>query len=61
MPQQSQVDIAKAPVAYNRKDWDGVKAAVTPGFVYDEVGTQRRIQGVAPVRSRIPSRMVVAT
>jgi steroid delta-isomerase-like uncharacterized protein len=50
MPQQSLVDIAKAPIiAYNDKNWDAVKAAVAPGFVYDEVGTQRKIQGVNDV------------
>lgn len=50
MPQQSLVDIAKAPiVAYNEKNWDAVKAAVAPGFVYDEVATQRRVQGIDDV------------
>ena len=47
MTQQSLIDAAKAPsVAYNKKDWDAVRAAVVPGFVYDEVGTQRKIQGI---------------
>ena len=50
MPQQSLVDIAKAQIiAYNDKNWDAVKAAVAPGVVYDEVGTQRRLQGVNDV------------
>lgn len=47
MPQQSLVDIAKAlTIAYNEKNWAAVEEAVAPGFVYDEVGTQRKIQGV---------------
>ena len=47
---QSVVDIAKAQVlAYNEKDWDKVKAGVAPGMVYDEVGTQRKVQGVDDV------------
>lgn len=50
MAQQSVVDIAKAQViAYNEKDWDKVKAGVVPGFVYDELGTQRKVQGVNEV------------
>lgn len=44
---QSLIDTAKAPIiAYNEKDWNAVKAAVVPGFVYDEVGTQRKVQGI---------------
>src|SRR6266699_4819904 len=50
MSQQSLTDAAKAPIiAYNDKDWKAVKAAVTPGFLYDEVATQRKIQGVDQV------------
>jgi steroid delta-isomerase-like uncharacterized protein len=50
MAEQSLVDIAKAPIiAYNDKNWDAVKAAVAPGFIYDEVGTQRKIQGINDV------------
>src|SRR5205823_3512365 len=50
MSQQSLVDAAKAPtIAYNNKDWKAVKAAVTPDFLYDEVATQRKIQGVDQV------------
>jgi steroid delta-isomerase-like uncharacterized protein len=50
MPQKSPVDIAKAPIlAYNEKDWEGHRAAVTPGFILDEVGTQRKIRGVNDV------------
>jgi steroid delta-isomerase-like uncharacterized protein len=40
------IDAAKASViAYNNKDWDAVKAAITPDFVYDEVPNRRRAQG----------------
>ena len=38
---------AKAPLmAYNDKNWDALKASITPNFVYDEVGTDRKVQGV---------------
>ena len=41
---------AKAPIlAYNDKDWDAVKAAITPDFVYDEVATSRKAQGLDEV------------
>ena len=50
MSQQSLIDAAKAPsIAYNNKDWNAVKAAVTPDFLYDEVATQRKIQGADQV------------
>ena len=46
MTKQSLVGAAKASIiAYNKKNWDAVKAAVMPGFVYDEVGTQRKVRG----------------
>jgi steroid delta-isomerase-like uncharacterized protein len=38
---------AKAPLmAYNDKNWDALKASITPNFVYDEVATERKVQGV---------------
>jgi steroid delta-isomerase-like uncharacterized protein len=44
---QSLIDAAKAAdIAYGEKNWNAVKAAVAPGIVYDELGTQRKIQGV---------------
>ncbi len=47
---QSLIDTAKAPVlAYNQKNWDKLRASVTPDFVYDEVGTQRKLKGVDEV------------
>lgn len=52
MVAKSIVDVAKAPViGYNDKDWDAVRAAVAPRVVYDEVATQRRIEGVEEVLS----------
>jgi steroid delta-isomerase-like uncharacterized protein len=48
--QQQLVDAAKAPIiAFNEKDWDAVKASVTPDIVYDEVATNRKVQGVDQV------------
>jgi len=50
MPEQSLIGAAKAPIiGYNKKDWNAVRAAVTPGFLYDEIPTQRKIQGVDQV------------
>jgi steroid delta-isomerase-like uncharacterized protein len=48
-PQQL-VDTAKRPfLAYNEKNWNAVRACVTPDFVYDEVASARRVQGVDQV------------
>ena len=47
---QSVIDTAKAQIiAYNQKDWNAAAAILAPTCVYDEVGTQRRIQGVDEV------------
>ena len=47
MSQQSLIDTAKAPsVAYGEKNWEAVRAAIAPGFLYDEVATHRKMQGV---------------
>jgi steroid delta-isomerase-like uncharacterized protein len=44
-PQQL-IDAAKAPtLAYNQKDWNAVRTGITPDFIYDEVGTGRKVQG----------------
>src|SRR6266542_664411 len=44
-PQQL-IDAAKAPMlAYNQKDWNAVRAGITQDFIYDEVGTRRKVQG----------------
>jgi steroid delta-isomerase-like uncharacterized protein len=41
------IDAAKAPLrAYGRKDWDAVKASITPDIVYDEVASHRKAQGL---------------
>lgn len=43
---QALIDAAKAPIlAYNDKNWDRVRATVTPDFLYDEVGTRRKLSG----------------
>jgi len=50
MTQQALIAAAKAPIrAYNKKNWEAVRAAVTPGFVYDEVASQRTVQGLTDV------------
>ncbi|HEX5387954.1 MAG TPA: ester cyclase [Gemmatimonadales bacterium] len=44
-PQQL-IDAAKAPeIAFGNKDWNAVKAAITPDFVYDEIATGRKTNG----------------
>ncbi len=46
IPQQQVIDAAKALIiAYNEKKWDAARASVTDDFVYDEVATQRKVQG----------------
>ena len=50
MSDQALIDAAKASViAYNEKDWNAVKRVVTAGIVYDEVSTNRNVQGVDEV------------
>lgn len=45
-PQQL-IDAAKVPeIAYNDKNWNAVRASVTPDVIYDEVASGRRVQGV---------------
>jgi steroid delta-isomerase-like uncharacterized protein len=40
------LDAAKALVdTYNAKDWDGVRAAMGADFVYEEMGTGRKLTG----------------
>lgn len=31
--------------AFNRSDWDSVRATTGPGYVYEEIGTGRRTEG----------------
>ena len=50
LSEQQLIAAAKAPtVAYNEKNWDAVKAAIAPDFIYDEVATSRRVQGLNQV------------
>jgi steroid delta-isomerase-like uncharacterized protein len=43
---QTSLQVARAPVeAYNDKNWHRLRSAVAPDFVYEEVATQRRIEG----------------
>ncbi|HEY3117465.1 MAG TPA: ester cyclase [Chloroflexota bacterium] len=50
VPQQQLIDAAKAPVqAYNDKNWAALRASVSPDFVYDEVATNRKVQGIDQV------------
>ena len=43
---QALTEAAKALIsAYNDKNWDKAKAAITPDFLYDEVGTGRKVEG----------------
>jgi steroid delta-isomerase-like uncharacterized protein len=50
MSDQALIDAAKTSViAYNEKDWDAVRRTVTSGIVYDEVSTNRRVEGIENV------------
>ncbi|HEU4587521.1 MAG TPA: ester cyclase [Gemmatimonadales bacterium] len=43
---QALIDAASAPhQAYNDKDWNRMKASLSPGVVYDEIATQRTVRG----------------
>src|SRR5918999_5937769 len=47
---ETPLQAAKAPVeAYNDKNWHRLRSVVTPDFVYEEVATQRRLEGVDAV------------
>jgi steroid delta-isomerase-like uncharacterized protein len=46
VPSQALLNAAKALVeAYNTKDWDRARAAITSDFVYEEMGTGRKLTG----------------
>ena len=48
IPAARLIAAAKAPtIAYGEKNWDAVKASLTPDFVYDEIATQRVAKGAA--------------
>ena len=50
MSRQELIRIAKSSTeAYNEKDWDAVRDVLAPGFVYDEVATGRKVEGVEDV------------
>ena len=50
LSEQQLISAAKAPtLAYNDKNWEAVKASITPDFTYDEVATSRRVQGLNQV------------
>lgn len=50
MSREELIAAAKAPTeAYGEKDWTAVREAVTPGFVYEEVATGRRAEGIDDV------------
>ena len=43
---QAMIDIAKSSIlAYNAKKWDNVRAVLTQDAIYDEVATNRKMQG----------------
>jgi steroid delta-isomerase-like uncharacterized protein len=49
---QALIDAAKAPIlAYNEKNWDEVRNLVSPDLVYDEVSTNRKVEGLDAVLS----------
>jgi len=46
MSSEELIKTAKGIVtSYSKSDWDGLKSILTPDAVYDEVGSQRRLQG----------------
>lgn len=50
MSRQELIEAAKASTeAYNEKDWEAAREALTPDFVYDEVVTSRKAEGVEEV------------
>lgn len=43
----SVTEVAKASLyAYNEKNWDNLRAALAPRFVYNEFGSDRKVQGI---------------
>ena len=52
MADKSILEVAKSQlIAFNDKNWDAAKEVLATDTVYDEVATQRRIQGVEEVLS----------
>ncbi|HET6797538.1 MAG TPA: ester cyclase [Gemmatimonadales bacterium] len=50
IPQRQLIDAAKASLlGYNDKDWEAVRRSLDPNCTYDEVSTNRKVQGVDQV------------
>ena len=50
MQEQEMVRLARENVeAYNAGDWQRLRAGVAPDVLYNEVGSQRRMQGADPM------------
>ena len=50
MSPQQLIEAAEAPIiAYGEKNWDQVRASLAQDFVYDEVATHRKTQGIDEV------------
>ncbi len=50
MAEQDLIKVARGLVdAFNRSDWEGCRATLAADSLYDEVGTSRRLQGVAQI------------
>lgn len=50
MSRQELIETAKASTeAYNEKDWDAARRVMADDFVYDEVATGRKMEGVEEV------------
>jgi steroid delta-isomerase-like uncharacterized protein len=50
MTEQALINAARGVVdAFNADDWDAYKGTLTADSVHDEVGTSRRIEGVAAI------------
>jgi steroid delta-isomerase-like uncharacterized protein len=50
LTENSLIEAAKRPIeAYGSKDWKALRQAVAPHILYDEVATQRHLEGVDEV------------
>ncbi len=56
MTEQDLIKTARSVVdAFNDNDWDRFGSLMTPNALYNEVGTQRRLQGVAEISQGLQS------
>jgi len=56
MTEQELIKTARSFVdAFNDNDWDRAASLLTPNAIYNEVGTQRRVQGAAEIVQGIQS------